>query len=125
MESVYLTFTSIIQHIYTRDVSNEWLTSISGIKNKNYWCPHCTNTKFDISIAKSIAYSQNGEYLSDFYTNYNTWCPYCFKYKCERLCQEIMSKYLRLSSKIRQSDFLKTLNHPIGLELYSQCGFYN
>jgi hypothetical protein len=46
--------------------------------------------------------------------NDNTWYLYCSKYKRERLCQEIMSKYLGPPSKIRQPDFLKTLDHPTG-----------
>ena len=130
--------------------SHEWLASISGIKNKNYWCPHCASAKFDIAIAKSIAYSRARKCLTDSYINCksqllwgcnknhqwyatlshvkndNTWCPYCSKYKRERLCREIMSKYLGPPSKIRRPDFLKTLDYLTGLELdiyYPQYGF--
>jgi hypothetical protein len=49
--------------------SYEWLTFISGVKNKNSWYLHCISIKFDISIAKFTAYSQGEEYLSNFYTN--------------------------------------------------------
>ncbi len=129
--------------------SHEWYASINTIKNNNSWCPHCANTKLDISVAKDIAYSRGGECLSDSYIdcnsrllwrcnkdhqwyatlshvkNDNTWCPYCSKYKRERLCREIVAKYLGPPSKIRQPDFLKTPKHPSGLHLdiyYPQYG---
>src|SRR6266540_3898067 len=119
-----------------------WLAQIDSIQ-RGTWCPHCVreSKKLDIESVKELACSKNGEYLSDVYINhtmhlrwrcsknhqwyatlsrvknYNTWCPYCSKYKHERLCQEIMSKYLGPPSKICRPDFLKTLNHPTGLEL--------
>ncbi|CAG8514693.1 8815_t:CDS:2 [Scutellospora calospora] len=120
-------------------------TSLSWKCSKKHSC-----TKLDISVAKAIAYSRGGECLIDSYTNCksqllwrcnknhqwyatlshvkndNTWYPYCSKYKRESLCREIMSKYLRPPSKIRQPDFLKTLDHLTGLELdiyYLQYGF--
>jgi len=53
--------------------SHEWYASINTIKNNNSWCPHCANTKLDISVAKDIAYSQDGECLSDSYIDCNSW----------------------------------------------------
>src|SRR6266480_4213660 len=52
--------------------SHEWYASINTIKNNNSWCPHCANTKLDISVAKDIAYSQGGECLSDSYIDCNS-----------------------------------------------------
>ncbi|RHZ88569.1 hypothetical protein Glove_22g83 [Diversispora epigaea] len=110
MENVYLMFTSIIKRIYAGDVLNHMnglLPSVSQLLwrcNKNHqWYATLSHVKND-----------------------NTWCPYCSKYKHERLCREIMSKYLGPPSKIRRPDFLKTLDHPTGLELdiyYPQYGF--
>ncbi|RHZ75235.1 hypothetical protein Glove_216g150 [Diversispora epigaea] len=45
-----------------------------------------------------------------------TWCPFCSKFKRD-LCREIISKYLGPPSKIRRPNFLKTSEHPMGLEL--------
>ena len=55
-----------------------------------------------------------------------TWCPFCPKYKREKLCHEILTKYLGAPSLIRRPDFLKTQEYPNGLELdifYPQYGF--
>ena len=54
-----------------------------------------------------------------------TWCPFCPKYKREKLCHEILTKYLGAPS-IHRPDFLKTQEYPNGLELdifYPQYGF--
>ena len=108
LSNVYINYT---MHLRWRCFkSHEWLASISGIKNKNSWCPHCVSTKFDLTIAKSIAYSRDGECLSDSYIdcknkllwkcnnnhqwyatlshvkNDDSWCPYYSKYKRQRLC---------------------------------------
>ncbi|RHZ43274.1 hypothetical protein Glove_726g4 [Diversispora epigaea] len=56
----------------------------------------------------------------------DTWCPFCYKYKHEQLCQEIVTKYFDSPSENRRPDFLKTPEHPIGLELdiyYPDYGF--
>jgi hypothetical protein len=53
------------------------------------------------------------------------WCPFCPKYKREKLCYEILTKYLGSPSLIRRPRFLKTQEYPIGLELnifYPQYG---
>ncbi|RHZ49151.1 hypothetical protein Glove_529g17 [Diversispora epigaea] len=55
--------------------------------------------------------------------NIGTWCPHCSKYKRENLCREILIKYLDLPSENRRPDFLKTPEHPIGLEL--DIPYYN
>ena len=47
----------------------------------------------------------------------NSWCPFCSKYKREKLCREIVSKYLGPPSKIHRPDFLKTPKYYQGLEL--------
>ena len=121
LSDVYINYTT---HLHWRcSKSHEWLASLNGIKNKNYWCPYCASTKLDISVAKAIAYSREGGCLTDSYTNCksqllwrcnknhqwyatlshikndNTWCPYCSKYKrkrlCRELCQNILDRHLR------------------------------
>ncbi|CAI2176067.1 16110_t:CDS:2 [Funneliformis geosporum] len=93
---------------------HSWFARIDSIQ-RGTWCSHCVreSARLGIEYAKKIACSKDGECLSNVY-------------KRERLCQEIMSKYLGPPSKIRRPDFLKTLDHPTGLELdiyYPQYGF--
>ncbi|KAF0429260.1 hypothetical protein F8M41_005727 [Gigaspora margarita] len=108
LSNVYINYTTHLRWRCSK--THEWLASIN---------------------AKSIAYSRAEEYLTDSYINCNsqllwrcnknhhwystlsrvkndnTWCPYCSKYKHERLCQEIVSKYLGPPFEIRRPDFLK------------------
>ncbi|RIA90323.1 hypothetical protein C1645_770220 [Glomus cerebriforme] len=42
----------------------------------------------------------------------NSWCPFCPKYKREKLCHEILTKYLGPPSLILKPNFLKTQNVP-------------
>ncbi|RHZ78695.1 hypothetical protein Glove_158g5 [Diversispora epigaea] len=79
---------------------HEWFATFASIKNGKTWCPICSDTKLDISIAKEMARSKNGECLSkkyinnrspllwrcnkghEWYTNLNSikrnrWCPDC------------------------------------------------
>ncbi|PKB95447.1 hypothetical protein RhiirA5_474902, partial [Rhizophagus irregularis] len=56
----------------------------------------------------------------------STWYPFCPKYKREKLCHEILTKYLGSPSLIRRPDFLKTQEYPNGVELdipYYEYGF--
>ncbi|PKY42215.1 hypothetical protein RhiirA4_455977 [Rhizophagus irregularis] len=109
MESVYPMFISIIQRIYAGDVPNHMNGSLLSVVLK-------TKT---IGVRIVLRCNKNHQWYATLshVKNENTWCPYCFKYKRERLCREIMSKYLGPPSKIRRPDFLKTLDHPTGLEL--------
>ncbi|RHZ82172.1 hypothetical protein Glove_113g65 [Diversispora epigaea] len=120
---------------------HEWITNFHSIKNGKR-CPHCAgNIRYTIEVAKQIAFDRNGECLSEKYVNsqspllwccnkgytrfarFNnikngTWCPYCSnKYMRENLCRKIVSKYLGLPSENNRPDFLKTPEHPVGLEL--------
>ncbi|RHZ75039.1 hypothetical protein Glove_218g56 [Diversispora epigaea] len=57
--------------------------------------------------------------------NSDTWCPFC-PWKREELCKNVVTKLLGSPSDIRKSDFLKTPDHPLGLEVdiyYLQYGF--
>ncbi|POG79825.1 hypothetical protein GLOIN_2v1765168 [Rhizophagus irregularis DAOM 181602=DAOM 197198] len=103
-----------------------------------------------IAYTKQIAFSQNGECLStSYFNNYSnllwkcvkghiwhatlntikdqsTWYPFYPKYKREKLCHEILTKYLGSPSLIRRPDFLKTQEYPNGVELdipYYEYGF--
>ena len=52
--------------------------------------------------------------------------PILLKNKHENLCREVITKILGPPSNIRKPDFLKTSEHPRGLELdiyYPQYGF--
>jgi hypothetical protein len=83
-------------------------------------------------LSKQLACNRNGTYFSKYFTNScpallwkcakehlwtasfsnvkhsNSWCLFCSKYKREKLCREIVSKYLGPPSKRRRPDFLKT-----------------
>ncbi len=121
---------------------HEWNASFNNIKNGKKWCPHCAgNRPLTIENAKQLACNRNGTCLSKYFTNSrstllwkcaeghlwtasfssvkhsNSWCPFCSKYKREKLCREIVSKYLGPPSKIRRPDFLKTPKYYQGLEL--------
>ena len=114
------------------------------------WCPHCAGSmKLTLGDAKQIALFRHGQCLSTKYKNNQlsllwcckeghiwqaslgnvksgTWYPFCYKYKRERLCREIIIKYLGPPSENRRPDFLKIPEHPKGLELdiyYSEYGF--
>ncbi|CAB4400786.1 unnamed protein product [Rhizophagus irregularis] len=106
--------------------------------------------KLTLKNTKQITLSKYGECLSTEYKNIEnngvcfkaipnsiqqgTWCPFCPKYKREKLCCEILTKYLGSPSLIRRPefkvpngpDFLKTQEYPNGLELdipYYEYGF--
>ena len=91
------------------------------MKNNKTWCPYCaTNRPCTLEDAKQLAYNRKGACLSEYYINnrlallwmcdkkhrwfatfdnikhLNSWCPFCPKYKREKLCHEILTKYLAL-----------------------------
>lgn len=128
-----------------------WSTSFNNVKNNRTWCPYCAKkAPHTIEEAKQIAFNRNGRCLSMEYidgkspllwicknqhqwyasfssvVNQNSWCPFC-RWKRQELCREIIIKYLgSLPSKNRRPDFLKTAEHPCGLELdipYYEFGF--
>ncbi|GBC28496.2 hypothetical protein GLOIN_2v1765168 [Rhizophagus irregularis DAOM 181602=DAOM 197198] len=103
-----------------------------------------------INITTALLAFQNGECLStSYFNNYSnllwkcvkghiwhatlntikdqsTWYPFYPKYKREKLCHEILTKYLGSPSLIRRPDFLKTQEYPNGVELdipYYEYGF--
>ncbi|RGB40859.1 hypothetical protein C1646_752838 [Rhizophagus diaphanus] len=124
-------------------VSTEYINASTPVRWK-------FNRPLTIENAKQLACNRNGICLSKYFTNShsallwecakghlwtasfssvkhsNSWCPFCSKYKREKLCQEIVSKYLGPPSKIRRLDFLKTPKYYQGLELdipYYDYGF--
>ncbi|CAG8695983.1 31028_t:CDS:2 [Racocetra persica] len=113
---------------------------------------HCKGDRYscNLELAKKVANAMGGDCLSEKYINaitpllwqcnkkhiwyanldkvknLNMWCPFCKKYKRERLCYEIISKYLGAPLKIQKPDFLKTPEYPTGLQLdilYYYYGF--
>src|SRR6185436_2621379 len=79
----------------------KWNATLNSIKARR-WCPHCANIiPHTLEIAKQIAHSRNGKFLSTKYKNLETdllwscakghewyapfhriknqgaWCPYC------------------------------------------------
>jgi len=130
---------------------HEWNASFNNVKNNKTWCPYCANNRpCTLEDAKQLAYNRKGACLSEYYINnrsallwmcdkkhrwfatfdnikhLNSWCPFCPKYKREKLCHEILTKYLGPLSLIRKPNFLKTPECPTGLELdiyYPEYGF--
>src|SRR6266496_5976369 len=130
---------------------HEWNASFNNVKNNKTWCPYCANNRpCTLEDAKQLAYNRKGACLSEYYINnrsallwmcdkkhrwfatfdnikhLNSWCPFCSKYKREKLCHEILTKYLGPPSLIRKPNFLKTPECPTGLELdiyYPEYGF--
>ncbi|CAG8772214.1 4540_t:CDS:2, partial [Racocetra fulgida] len=119
-----------------------WHAVLNSIKNQNSWCSQCAErSKLDINIAKEIALKKDGKCnaklsieeaikiatknkglcLSETYNDAHT--------KLKRQCEKKHEWYATLNSPpsdIRRPDFLKTSNHPLGLELdiyYPQYGF--
>ena len=120
-------------------------------RKKISYCPHCNKRAIhNIEIAKKIAQDQDGYCLSSEYINNksnllwrcskghewyaclnsiknrNSWCQLCSKYKREKICYSIVSKYLGPSSANHWPDFLKIPEFPIGLQLdipYYHYGF--
>ncbi|CAI2179727.1 17403_t:CDS:2 [Funneliformis geosporum] len=116
------------------------------VKNKNTWCPECNRHSIEtakslarikngdglsldyvnnktplqqnrtISDMKILAQRNNGDSPPKTILR-GGWCSLCLFFKRENLCREIISKYLGPPSKNRKPDFLKTLEHPRGLEL--------
>ncbi|RHZ50107.1 hypothetical protein Glove_505g61 [Diversispora epigaea] len=129
---------------------HEWNATFNNIKNNKTWCPYCvTNKPCTLEDAKQVTYNRNRLCLSENFINtrlallwkcvkghiwyatlnavkdQNSWCPFCL-HKHENLCREIISKYFGPPSKIRRPEFLKTPEHPVGLELdipYYDYGF--
>ncbi|CAG8836506.1 23482_t:CDS:1, partial [Racocetra persica] len=84
---------------------HEWTANFHSIKNGKTWCSTCSDTRLDISVAKELAYSKNGECLSEEYINnrspllwhcdkehewianlmkiknHSSWCPGCRRIK--------------------------------------------
>ncbi|CAG8790896.1 4952_t:CDS:2, partial [Racocetra fulgida] len=95
------------------------------------------NAKLSVEEARKIATKNKGLCLSEMYTGAYT----KLKWQCEKkhewyatldkvknldLCKKIATKLLGPPSDIRRPDFLKTPDHPLGLELdiyYPQYGF--
>ncbi|RHZ69538.1 hypothetical protein Glove_283g76 [Diversispora epigaea] len=48
---------------------HEWTANFHSIKNCKTWCSTCSDTRLDISVAKELAHSKNGECLSKNYIN--------------------------------------------------------
>jgi len=126
-----------------------WSANLNKVKDRNDWCPYCHGFNRTIKDMQNLARVKNGMCLSDKYYDAHTklewqcgkghkwvtkpsfilrghWCPFCQKYKRERLCREIVTKYLGEPSKNRRPNFLKTPEYPKGLELdipYYDYGF--
>ncbi|RIA78969.1 hypothetical protein C1645_841925 [Glomus cerebriforme] len=127
-----------------------WSAPLSSIKLLGHWCPYCAgNARLTIEDMHTLARKKGGGCLSDKYFNNSTklkwvcknnhiweavpasvqrgsWCPFCSRFTREKLCREIVSKYLGPPSKIRRPDFLKTPEYHQGLELdipYYDYGF--
>ena len=86
---------------------HEWEASLTNVKNRNAWCPHCSKDKRKLSIdlAHRLAAERGGKMLSPEYVNaqckllwqcehghqweallkiiknQNTWCPRCSRDK--------------------------------------------
>ncbi|CAG8716689.1 12336_t:CDS:1 [Racocetra persica] len=84
---------------------HKWTANFHSIKNGKTWCSICSDTRLNISIAKELAHSKNGECLSEEYINNRspllwrcgkghewtanlisikhkkTWCPGCRRVK--------------------------------------------
>ncbi|CAG8649326.1 6768_t:CDS:2 [Cetraspora pellucida] len=84
---------------------HKWTANFHSIKNEKTWCSICSDTRLNISIAKELAHSKNGECLSEEYINNRspllwrcgkghewtanlisikhkkTWCPGCRRVK--------------------------------------------
>jgi len=129
--------------------NHQWQNSLNHIKNRGQWCPFCIGRYQSIEDMRKLTQIKNGDCLSDQYYDsqtklewicenkhrweaipnsiqQGTWCPFCSKYKREKLCREILTKYLGSPSLIRRPDFLKTQEYPNGLELdipYYEYGF--
>ncbi|CAJ0904375.1 11280_t:CDS:2 [Entrophospora sp. SA101] len=120
---------------------HQWYTSLKCVRNLDTSCPHCSgNAKISIEEARKIATKNKGLCLSETYNGAHTklkwqcekkhewystvdkvknlgkWCPFC-PYKRQELCKEIVMKLLHPPSDIRRPYFLKTPDHPLGLEL--------
>ncbi|CAH1768218.1 4015_t:CDS:1 [Entrophospora sp. SA101] len=120
---------------------HEFSRNLNDMKRKNSGCPYCQKrTPQNIEIAKRIALARNGECLSTEYINNksnllwrcskghewyaclnsiknrNSWCQLCSKYKREKLCYNITSKYLGPPSANHRPDFLKTSEYLTGLQ---------
>ncbi|RHZ77422.1 hypothetical protein Glove_180g52 [Diversispora epigaea] len=108
--------------LWSYSKGHSWYALIGNIK-RGTWCPHCCNEskRLGIEHVKELARSKNGECLSNIYINYKTY----LLWRCDKKhiwystlgSRKFVSKYLGLPSKIRRSDFLKTLESPAGLEL--------
>jgi len=130
--------------------SHLWSASLFSIKHLGNWCPYCAgNARLTLEDMRTLAQKKGGGCLSDKYFNNSTklkwvcknnhiweavpasiqqgtWCPFCSRFTREKLCREIVSKYLGPPSKIRRPDFLKTPEYYQGLELdipYYDYGF--
>ncbi|RGB42492.1 hypothetical protein C1646_750996 [Rhizophagus diaphanus] len=177
--------------IWECDKSYQWQATLNSVKNNGSWCPYCSHInhnifkgKRNLELAKKIALSKQGRYLSTEYinkdipllwalalhtiedakqialnrngqclstqyinnkslllwccsnkhkwysnftsiANENTWCPYCDRFKHENLCRKVITKYLGPPSANRWPDFLKTSEHPRGLELDIPYYYYS
>ncbi|RHZ65136.1 hypothetical protein Glove_319g194 [Diversispora epigaea] len=69
-----------------------WSAPFQSLKNCGSWCPFCRGRNKTIKDMHAFAERKD-------------------------LCREIISKYLGPPSKIRRPNFLKTSEHPMGLEL--------
>ncbi|RHZ69844.1 hypothetical protein Glove_277g30 [Diversispora epigaea] len=129
---------------------HQWYTNLKCVRNFNTWCLYCSGRySCNLELAKKVANKKGGDCISEKYINSitpllwqcaknhiwyanldkvknsDTWCPFCL-WKREELCKNIVTKLLGSPSDIRKPDFLKTSDHPLGLELdiyYSQYGF--
>ncbi|RHZ58883.1 hypothetical protein Glove_367g4 [Diversispora epigaea] len=105
--------------IWNCQYGHQWQACFEQVKLRKTWCPFCANCR-NLEDAKKLALSRNGDNVK----HQGTWCPLC-KNKREKLCRNIVSKYLGPPSTIRRPIFTKTSEHPYGLELdiyYPQYG---
>src|SRR6185436_8919889 len=129
---------------------HQWYTNLKCVRNFNTWCPYCSGRySCNLELAKKVANEKGGDCISEKYINSitpllwqcaknhlwyanldkvknsDTWCPFC-PWKREELCKNVVTKLLGSPSDIRRPDFLKTPDHPLGLELdiyYLQYSF--
>ncbi|CAG8807821.1 3923_t:CDS:1, partial [Gigaspora margarita] len=96
---------------------HEWSANFYNIKNGKRWCPTCSDTRLDISVAKELACNKNGECLSEKYINNKS--PLLWR------CSEGHEWYARLSSIKNNNSWCLNCTHrrPITLEIAKQIAY--
>ena len=113
--------------------NHEWQAIFNSIKSGK-WCAHCAGiAPLTIDKCQQFAISKGGECLSTEYNNSKTkllwecdkghrwearfdnikfkgyWCPSCASGRSERMCREIIEKYLLEPFPTKKPDFLEGL----------------